>query len=156
LDASTLLLPLVGFLPPSDPRVVGTVSAIERRLIVDGFVCRYDTGEMIDGLPPGEGAFLACSFWLADNYILQKRIGDARDLFERLLSLRNDVGLLAEEYDPHTGRQVGNFPQAFSHVALVNTAFNLTRSQGPAEQRAARRRSSPAKRREEAQGTGRG
>jgi GH15 family glucan-1,4-alpha-glucosidase len=155
LDASTLLLPLVGFLPPSDPRVVGTVSAIERRLIVDGFVCRYDTGEMIDGLPPGEGAFLACSFWLADNYILQKRIGDARDLFERLLSLRNDVGLLAEEYDPRTGRQVGNFPQAFSHVALVNTAFNLTRSQGPAEQRASRRRSSPAKRREQAHGAGR-
>jgi GH15 family glucan-1,4-alpha-glucosidase len=140
LDASLLLLPLVGFLPPSDPRIVGTVKAIERRLVADGFVCRYDTGEVVDGLPPGEGAFLACSFWLADNYILQGRIAEARELFERLLSLRNDVGLLAEEYDPRVGRQVGNFPQAFSHVALVNTAFNLTRSQGPAEQRAARRK----------------
>jgi GH15 family glucan-1,4-alpha-glucosidase len=140
LDASLLLLPLVGFLPPTDPRIVGTVKAIESRLVVDGFVMRYDTGELVDGLPPGEGAFLACSFWLADNYILQRRVGEARELFERLLALRNDVGLLAEEYDPRLGRQVGNFPQAFSHVALVNTAFNLTRSQGPAEQRAARRK----------------
>jgi GH15 family glucan-1,4-alpha-glucosidase len=139
LDASLLLLPLVGFLPPTDPRIVGTVRAIERRLLVDGFVSRYDTGEVTDGLPPGEGAFLACSFWLADNFILQGRIGEARELFERLLALQNDVGLLAEEYDPRLGRQLGNFPQAFSHVALVNTAFNLTRSQGPAEQRAARR-----------------
>jgi GH15 family glucan-1,4-alpha-glucosidase len=136
LDASLLLLPLVGFLPPSDPRIVGTVAAIERRLLVDGFVMRYDTGEVVDGLPPGEGAFLACSFWLADNYILQGRMIEARALFERLLSLRNDIGLLAEEYDPRLGRQVGNFPQAFSHVALVNTAFNLTRAGGPAEQRA--------------------
>jgi GH15 family glucan-1,4-alpha-glucosidase len=126
----------VGFLPPTDPRIIGTVSAIERRLVVDGFVMRYDTGELVDGLPPGEGAFLACSFWLADNYILQGRFAEARELFERLLSLRNDVGLLAEEFDPRLGRQVGNFPQAFSHVALVNTAFNLTRTQGPAEQRA--------------------
>jgi len=139
LDASLLLLPLVGFLPPTDPRIIATVAAIERRLFVGGFVCRYDTGEVADGLPPGEGAFLACSFWLADNFILQGRIGEARELFERLLALRNDVGLLAEEYDPSLGRQLGNFPQAFSHVALVNTAFNLTRSQGPAEQRAARR-----------------
>jgi len=99
-------------------------------------VLRYDTGEGVDGLPSGEGAFLACSFWLADNYILQGRIAEARDLFERLLGLSNDLGLLAEEYDPRTKRQVGNFPQAFSHVALVNTAFNLTRGQGPAEQRA--------------------
>jgi GH15 family glucan-1,4-alpha-glucosidase len=136
LDASLLLLPLVGFLPPTDPRIIGTVAAIERRLVVDGFVMRYDTGEVLDGLPPGEGAFLACSFWLADNYILQGRIDEARALFERLLSLRNDVGLLAEEFDPSSSRQVGNFPQAFSHVALVNTAFNLTRAQGPAEQRA--------------------
>jgi GH15 family glucan-1,4-alpha-glucosidase len=136
LDASLLLLPLVGFLSPTDPRMVGTVRAIERRLIVDGFVMRYDTGEVADGLPPGEGAFLACSFWLADNYILQGRMREARELFDRLLSLRNDVGLLAEEYDPRLGRQVGNFPQAFSHVALVNTAFNLTRAQGPAVQRA--------------------
>jgi GH15 family glucan-1,4-alpha-glucosidase len=146
LDAALLLLPLVGFLPPSDPRIIGTVSAIERRLLVDGFVRRYDTGEVQDGLPPGEGAFLACSFWLADNWILQGRVGEARELFERLLALRNDVGLLAEEYDPRLGRQLGNFPQAFSHVALVNTAFNLTRSQGPAEQRAARRTRAPPRR----------
>jgi GH15 family glucan-1,4-alpha-glucosidase len=135
LDASLLLLPLVGFLPPTDPRMIGTVKTIERRLVVDGFVMRYDTGEVLDGLPPGEGAFLACSFWLADNYVLQGRISEARGLFERLLSLRNDVGLLAEEFDPRSRRQVGNFPQAFSHVALVNTALNLTRAQGPAEQR---------------------
>jgi len=139
LDASLLLLPLVGFLPPTDPRIMGTLKAIERRLVVDGFVLRYDTGEVVDGLPPGEGAFLACNFWLADNFILQGRITEARELFERLLALRNDVGLLAEEYDPRLERQLGNFPQAFSHVALVNTAFNLTRSQRPAEQRAARR-----------------
>jgi GH15 family glucan-1,4-alpha-glucosidase len=140
LDASLLLLPLVGFLPPTDPRIVGTVKAIEQRLFVDGFVMRYDTGEVADGLPAGEGAFLACSFWLADNYILQGRVEEARELFERLLSLRNDVGLLAEEYDPRLSRQVGNFPQAFSHVALVNTAYNLTRAQGPAQQRADRRK----------------
>jgi len=139
LDASLLLLPLVGFLPPTDQRIIGTLKAIERRLVADGFVCRYDTGEVVDGLPPGEGAFLACSFWLADNFILQGRITEGRELFERLLALRNDIGLLAEEYDPRLGRQLGNFPQAFSHVALVNTAFNLTRSQGPAEQRAAHR-----------------
>jgi GH15 family glucan-1,4-alpha-glucosidase len=136
LDASLLLVPLVGFLPPTDPRIVGTIHAIEKHLLVDGFVMRYHTGEGVDGLPPGEGAFLACSFWLADNYIFQGRISEARDLFERLLSLRNDVGLLAEEYAPSLGRQLGNFPQAFSHVALINTAFNLTRAQGPAEQRA--------------------
>jgi GH15 family glucan-1,4-alpha-glucosidase len=146
LDASLLLVPLVGFLPPTDPRIVGTVKAIEQRLVVDGLVCRYDTGGGIDGLPPGEGAFLACSFWLADNWILQGRVGEARELFERLLALRNDVGLLAEEYDPHLGRQLGNFPQAFSHVALVNTAFNLTRTQGPAEQRSARRGRGSARR----------
>jgi len=109
-------------------------------LMADGFVCRYDTGAGVDGLPPGEGAFLACSFWLADNFILQGRVAEARELFERLLALRNDVGLLAEEYDPRLRRQLGNFPQAFSHVALVNTAFNLTRSEGPAEQRSAHRR----------------
>jgi GH15 family glucan-1,4-alpha-glucosidase len=135
LDAALLLLPLVGFLPPDDPRMIGTVKAVEQRLVFDGLVFRYDTGGGVDGLPPGEGAFLACSFWLADNYILQGRMRDARDLFERLLLLRNDVGLLAEEYDPRSKRQLGNFPQAFSHVALVNTAFNLTRSEGPADQR---------------------
>ncbi|MGH7096861.1 MAG: glycoside hydrolase family 15 protein [Stellaceae bacterium] len=135
-DAALLLLPLVGFLPPSDPRIIGTVAAIERNLVKDGFVIRYDTGSKIDGLPPGEGAFLACSFWLADNWILQGRTAEARALFERLLALSNDVGLLAEEYDPHERRQLGNFPQAFSHVALINTAFNLTRAEGPAEERA--------------------
>ena len=126
LDASLLLLPMVGFLPPSDPRIVGTVRAIEKRLLVDGLVFRYDTGETEDGLPPGEGAFLACSFWFVDNLILQGRVAEAHAMFERLLALRNDVGLLAEEYDPRAQRQMGNFPQAFSHVALVNTAYNLT------------------------------
>jgi GH15 family glucan-1,4-alpha-glucosidase len=136
LDASLLLLPLVGFLPPDDPRVRGTVRAIEQRLLVDGFVLRYDSADTDDGLPPGEGVFLACSFWLVDTYIQQQRWQDARRLFDRLLELRNDVGLLSEEYDPRTGRLVGNFPQAFTHVALVNSAFNLTRYEKPAEQRA--------------------
>jgi GH15 family glucan-1,4-alpha-glucosidase len=136
VDASLLLLPIVGFLPPQDARIVGTVRAIERRLVTGGLVYRYDTGERTDGLPPGEGAFLACSFWLVDNLVLQGRLAEARAMFDRLLSLRNDVGLLAEEYDPRAGRQLGNFPQAFSHVALVNTAYNLTRSGGPAEKRA--------------------
>jgi GH15 family glucan-1,4-alpha-glucosidase len=135
LDASLLLLPLVGFLPPGDPRMVGTVSAIENRLMRDGFVLRYDTAQTQDGLPPGEGAFLACSFWLADNFILQGRLEEGRALFERLLGLCNDVGLLAEEYDARAERMVGNFPQAFSHVALVNTALNLSRMEGPAEHR---------------------
>ncbi len=136
LDASLLLLPLVGFLPPNDPRVRGTVAAIEQRLLVeDTFVLRYDTEETLDGLPPGEGAFLACSFWLADNLLLQGREAQARALFERLLALRNDVGLLAEEYDPVARRQAGNFPQAFSHIALANTARNLTLPSKPAEQR---------------------
>jgi GH15 family glucan-1,4-alpha-glucosidase len=135
LDASLLLLPVVGFLPPGDPRIRGTVEAIERRLIVDGLVLRYDSSETDDGLPPGEGAFLACSFWLADAYVMLGRTDDARRLFEQLLSLRNDVGLLAEEYDTGSKRQVGNFPQAFSHLALVNTAHNLTRAAKPAEQR---------------------
>jgi GH15 family glucan-1,4-alpha-glucosidase len=137
LDASLLMMPLVGFLPPDDPRVRGTVDAIERRLMVDGLVHRYDTSTEVDGLPPGEGAFLACSFWLADNYVLLGRRDDARALFERLLDLRNDVGLLSEEFDSRTGRLVGNFPQAFSHVALVDTALNLAHAQRPAEQRAA-------------------
>lgn len=135
LDASLLMLPTLGFLPASDPRIVGTVSAIERRLMIDGLVQRYDTHKVDDGLPPGEGAFLPCSFWLADAYVLQGRRDDACRLFEHLLSLRNDVGLLSEEYDPHTGRLVGNFPQAFSHVAMINTAHNLSRTIKPAEQR---------------------
>ena len=135
LDASLLMIPLVGFLPASDPRVRGTVEAIEKNLMRDDFVQRYDTRTDTDGLPAGEGAFLPCTFWLADNYHLLGRTDDARNLFERLLSLRNDVGLLAEEYDPHARRQVGNFPQAFSHVGLVNTAMNLSRRDGPAEKR---------------------
>ena len=136
LDASLLLLPLVGFLPPSDPRISGTVSAIERDLMVDGFVLRYRTGETQDGLPQGEGAFLPCSFWLADNLALQVRRVEAQALFERLLAVRNDVGLLAEEYDPRTRRQLGNFPQAFSHLALVGTALNLSPAKAkPAQQR---------------------
>jgi GH15 family glucan-1,4-alpha-glucosidase len=135
LDASLLQIPLVGFLPPSDARVRGTITAIERRLMNDGFVMRYDTQAGVDGLPPGEGAFLACSFWLADNYVLQGRRAEARALFERLLGLCNDVGLLAEEYDPRAGRMLGNFPQAFSHVGLINTALNLSRTEGPARDR---------------------
>jgi GH15 family glucan-1,4-alpha-glucosidase len=135
LDASLLMMPTTGFLPPSDPRIIGTVAAIERGLMRDGFVLRYNTEETEDGLPPGEGAFLACSFWLADAYVMLGRIDEARALFERLLTLRNDVGLLSEEYDTRLSRQVGNFPQAFSHVALVNTAHNLSRASKPVHQR---------------------
>jgi GH15 family glucan-1,4-alpha-glucosidase len=138
LDASLLLLPQLGFLPPEDPRVRATVAAVEQDLLRDGFVQRYDTRSGDDGLPPGEGAFLACSFWLADAYELCGRHEEARALFARLLAVRNDLGLLAEEYDVGRRRQVGNFPQAFSHVALVNTALNLTRAEKPAEQRAER------------------
>jgi GH15 family glucan-1,4-alpha-glucosidase len=136
LDASLLLIPMTGFLPREDPRVVSTIEAIRRELTVDGLVLRYRTHEMIDGLPPGEGVFLACSFWLADNLCLQGRHDEARELFERLLGLTNDVGLLAEEYDPAAKRFLGNFPQAFSHVALINTAMNLGARDKPAEQRA--------------------
>ena len=132
VDASLLHIPLVGFLPPEDPRVRGTIAAIEKRLLRDGFVDRYETRSGVDGLPPGEGAFLPCSFWLADNYVLQGRREEARALFERLIGLSNDVGLLSEEYDPRTRRLLGNFPQALSHVALVNTALNLSRTEGPA------------------------
>ena len=143
LDASLLLLPQLGFLPVEDPRVGGTIAAIERELVRDGFVARYDTAKSIDGLPPGEGAFLACTFWLVDAYVLMGRMGEARNLFERLMSIRNDLGLLAEEYDVGARRQVGNFPQAFSHVALVNTALNLHRISPPAEQRAEREQGAP-------------
>jgi GH15 family glucan-1,4-alpha-glucosidase len=138
LDASLLLLPTTGFLPPSDPRVQGTIAAVERDLFVDGFVLRYNTHTSEDGLPPGEGAFLACSFWLADAMLLCGRVGEARRLFERLLGLKNDVGLLSEEYDTKASRLVGNFPQAFSHIALVNSAHNLAHAKKPAHQRAAR------------------
>ncbi|MCC8396275.1 glycoside hydrolase family 15 protein [Paraburkholderia sp. MMS20-SJTR3] len=125
LDASVLLMPLLGFLPPKDPRIKGTVAAIEQNLMHDGFVMRYRTTEFDDGLPPGEGTFLACSFWMVDNLALQGRVKEATEMYERLLALCNDVGLLAEEYDPVEKRQVGNFPQAFSHVALVHTGLNL-------------------------------
>ena len=130
LDASLLVLPLVGFLPADDARVLGTVAAIERDLYADGFVYRYqgDTEhEKVDGLPAGEGAFLPCTFWLADNFALQGRLDEAQKLFERCLATRNDLGLLAEEWDPGSRRQLGNYPQAFTHVALVNSAFNLDR-----------------------------
>jgi len=137
LDASLLLLPAVGFLPASDKRIRSTIDTIERRLLVDGFVARYDTATTDDGLPPGEGTFLACSFWLADAYAMTGRVDEARALFERLTALANDVGLLAEEYDPKARRLLGNFPQAFSHIALVNTAHNLARATKPTEQRAA-------------------
>ena len=128
LDAALLLIPQVGFLPPTDQRVVGTIEAIERELCSGGFVLRYDTSDNVDGLPGREGAFLACTFWLADDLHMIGRDKEARELLERLLSLRNDVGLLAEEYDPVDKRLLGNVPQAFSHVPLVNTARNLSRT----------------------------
>jgi GH15 family glucan-1,4-alpha-glucosidase len=135
LDASLLMMPLVGFLPPTDPRIRGTVEAIERTLVRDGFVMRYETDRTVDGLPEGEGAFLACTLWLVDCLVLLGRRDDAKTLFERVLSIRSDLGLLAEEYDPKAGRQLGNFPQAFSHVSLVNAANNLLGSEGPAHLR---------------------
>jgi GH15 family glucan-1,4-alpha-glucosidase len=135
LDASLLLIPMTGFLPADDPRVVSTTEAIRRDLTHDGFVLRYRSEAAADGLPPGEGVFLACSFWLADNLCMQGRWDEAGELFARLLGLTNDVGLLAEEYDPVARRQLGNFPQAFSHVGLVNTAMNLSARDKPAEQR---------------------
>ena len=131
LDASLLLMPIMGFLPASDPRVKSTIEAIERDLVVDGFVVRYASTEGADGLPPGEGAFLPCSFWLVDCLNLLGRRDDARLLFDGLLGLCNDVGLLSEEYDPRRKRLLGNFPQAFSHVALINSAFNLCGHKGP-------------------------
>jgi GH15 family glucan-1,4-alpha-glucosidase len=139
LDASALMIPIVGFLPPDDPRVRGTVAAIEGYLMSDGFVLRYDPVASQDGLPGREGAFLACSFWLADSLMLIGRSEDARRLFEKLIGLRNDVGLLSEEYDPHGKRLVGNFPQAFSHLALINTAYNISKASKPAEQRSGHR-----------------
>ncbi|HEX3696904.1 MAG TPA: glycoside hydrolase family 15 protein [Polyangia bacterium] len=140
MDASLLLVSLVGFLPPDDPRVAATVEAVERQLLHDGFVRRYLTDDdqtAADGMPPGEGVFLPCSFWLADVYEQLGRHDDAVRLFERLLNLRNDVGLLSEQYDPQANRLLGNFPQAFSHLSLVNTAYNLTAGrQRPARHRA--------------------
>jgi GH15 family glucan-1,4-alpha-glucosidase len=131
VDASLLTIPLFGFLPPDDPRVRGTLEAVRRELLVDGFVRRYrhdEETEAVDGLPPGEGAFFLCSFWFVDNLVLLGELDEAQELFERLLALRNDLGLLAEEYDPAVGRLVGNFPQAFSHIGLVNTALLLDRA----------------------------
>jgi GH15 family glucan-1,4-alpha-glucosidase len=125
LDASLLLMPLVGFLPGDDPRVQSTVEAIRRKLMRDGLVLRYDTSRAQDGLPPGEGVFLACSFWMVSSLKAVGREEEAVRLFEHLLSLTNDMGLLSEEYDPHEKRMVGNFPQAFSHIALVNAAYDL-------------------------------
>ena len=141
LDASLLVIPLVGFLPADDPRVIGTVDAVQRELGRDGFVYRYSHDEEargVDGLPPGEGAFLPCTFWLAENLALQGRLDEAEEIFQGLLDLRSDLGLLAEQWDPDARRQLGNFPQAFTHVALVNTAINLDRQAGrsPTTQRA--------------------
>ena len=145
LDASLLMLPTVGFLPVDDPRMVATVEAVQRELMVDGFVKRYQTepvadGELgVDGLPPGEGAFLMTTFWLADCLAHMGRHDEATEIFERLRGLQNDVGLLSEEYDPKAGRMLGNFPQAFSHVGLINTAANLSvDAHHPMEHRASR------------------
>ena len=138
MDASLLLIPQVGFLSVDDPRVAGTVASIERELLRDGFVLRYATDQVDDGVGGKEGAFLACSFWLADAYAMLGRVDDAVGLFERLLDVRNDLGLLAEQYDGGSGRLVGNFPQGFSHIGLINTAYNLIRARGPATQRSQR------------------
>jgi len=140
LDASLLLLPLVGFLPPGDKRIKATVREVEKRLICKGLVQRYESASGVDGLPPGEGAFLACSFWLADNYTLMGRRKDALRLFRRLKRLANDVGLYAEEYDPQGRRMLGNFPQAFSHVALINSAIGLMIHDGKRKTRRTRAR----------------
>jgi GH15 family glucan-1,4-alpha-glucosidase len=137
-DASLLMLPSLGFIAADDPRMVGTVALIRKHLQSDGLISRYPTDPSIDGLPPGEGAFLLCTFWLADVLALQGHYDEAVEIFERLLSLRNDVGLLAEQYDPVARRQLGNFPQAFSHVGLINTARNLQNHGGPAEDRQVR------------------
>ena len=138
VDASLLMIPLVGFLRATDPRVVGTVRAIQKELVRDGFVYRYVDAPDVDGLPPGQAAFLPCTFWFADNLALQGRHDEAREIFERLLAVRSDLGLLAEVYDPALRRLLGNFPQVISHVALINTARNLTAPGGPAEHRPTR------------------
>jgi GH15 family glucan-1,4-alpha-glucosidase len=137
LDASTLLIPILGFLPADDSRVVGTIEAVQRHLLRDGFVERYQTdgSNEVDGLSGGEGVFLPCSFWLVDALLMAERDDEARELFERLLAVRSDLGLLAEEYDPAEKRQLGNFPQAFTHVGLVNSAYNLSHHDSPHEQR---------------------
>ncbi|MET0626875.1 MAG: glycoside hydrolase family 15 protein [Acidimicrobiia bacterium] len=129
MDASLLTMPMFGFLPATDERMIGTVAAVERELLHDGYVLRYRSDEVADGLPPGEGVFLPCSFWLADNYVMQGRLDEARTLFERLAGLANDVGLFAEEYDPVAERQLGNFPQAFTHMGFVQSATNVSSGQ---------------------------
>jgi len=140
LDASLLMLAPVGFLPPDDPRIVGTVAAIQKELVEDGFVRRYQLDNGVDGLAGSEGTFLMTTFWLADNLALMGRGDEAREIFERLRGIRNDVGLLSEEYDPSAGRMLGNFPQAFSHVSLINTAANLSTPRGPSLMRSGRTR----------------
>jgi GH15 family glucan-1,4-alpha-glucosidase len=137
LDASILLLPSVGFLPPEDPRVRGTLVAIERYLMRDGFVLRHDPREAEQ--QPAEGAFLACTLWLADAYVLAGELAHAQELFTRVVAVANDLGLLAEEYDTAAGRQTGNFPQALTHIALINTAHNLCAAKTPAEKPAVQR-----------------
>jgi GH15 family glucan-1,4-alpha-glucosidase len=137
LDASLLMMPLVGFLPAQDERMVSTIDAIRRELTADGLVRRYQSDTELDGLPAGEGLFLPCSFWLVDNLAMLGRRDEARTLFERLIGLCNDVGLLSEEYDPGGARLLGNFPQALSHVALLNSAYNLAHGMRPGEHRAA-------------------
>ena len=151
LDAAVLMMPLVGFLPATDQRIQGTVAAIEKELLENGFVQRYtqEPGAGVDGLPPGEGAFLACTFWLAQNYALMGRRDDAREVFERLLGLCNDVGLLSEEYDTKAERLVGNFPQAFSHVPLIDTARTLTAEEGKTYPRQREKEATPVPRRED-------
>ena len=133
LDASILLLPAVGFLPPTDPRVCGTIAAIEKYMMQDGFVLRHDPREPVDAPQPIEGAFLACSLWLADAHVLSGDIAKAQALFDRVVAVANDLGLLAEEFDSGEGRQTGNFPQALTHIALINTAHNLSDAKKPAE-----------------------
>jgi GH15 family glucan-1,4-alpha-glucosidase len=152
LDAALLMMPLVGFLPATDERIQGTVAAIEEGLLENGFVQRYtqQPGPSVDGLPPGEGAFLACTFWLAQNYALMGRRDEAREVFERLLGLCNDVGLLSEEYDTKAGRLVGNFPQAFSHVPLIDTARTLSVEEGKTYPRRQEKAATPVPGREEA------
>ncbi|MEA2465468.1 MAG: hypothetical protein QOJ98_3215, partial [Acidobacteriota bacterium] len=134
-DASLLMLPSLGFIAADDPRMTGTIALIRGQLETDGLLRRYPAAPHVDGLPPGEGAFLLCTFWLADTLAMAGNYDEAEAIFERLLSLRNDVGLLGEEYDPVARRQLGNFPQAFSHVGLINTAQNLRRDDGPAKDR---------------------
>jgi GH15 family glucan-1,4-alpha-glucosidase len=139
LDASILLLPAVGFLPPSDPRVLGTLAAIEKHMMRDGFVLRHDPREISDEQQPIEGAFLACTLWLADAYVLAGEIAKAQVLFDRVVAVANDLGLLAEEFDSGAGRQTGNFPQALTHIALINTAHNLNDAKRPVEKPAMQR-----------------